>query len=53
MYSLVQFFTIMLIIGMLHVLSMVFGVEELIFELKMTLIFMYYVVVYTCVPYIH
>ena len=52
MYSKVQFFKKLLIIGMLHVFSMVFGVKELISKLKMTLMFMYCTVLYNIFPYI-
>ena len=41
MYSKIHFFTKQLTTGMLYVISRVFGVTKLIYELKMTLMFLY------------
>ena len=50
MYSKVQFFTKLLNMGMLYVFSMIFGAKNLISELKLTLRFMYCIVLYNFVP---
>ena len=46
MYSEVQFFTKLLIIGKIHVFFMIFGDKELISEFKMMLMFMYCTLLY-------
>ena len=53
MYSKVQFFTKLLNMGMLYVFSMIFGAKNLISELKLTLRFMYCIVLYNFVPIIY